>query len=217
MNTVIFDMDGLLIDSEPMWKSAEKQVFESLGVSVTESMAAITASMTTREVSEFWYRHHPWSNRSIEQTENDVIDCVAANIQSTGIAMPGVHAALELFSRYDFKIGLATNAPYRLIDVVLEKLSIKNFFHKKVSSDQVIRGKPDPAVYLLALAQLDSKPETSIAIEDSSSGIRAAKAAGIKTIAIAPQQSLTKAGYSLADHKLNSLSELNDEQLKSII
>lgn len=217
MNTVIFDMDGLLIDSEPMWKSAERQVFEALGVTVTEAMAAMTASMTTREVTQFWYRHAPWHNRSIEQVENDVIDCVAAQIKARGVALPGVNSVLELFHRHDFKVGLATNAPYRLIDVVLEKLAIKQFFHKTVSSDQVARGKPDPSVYLLALAQLDSQPATSLAIEDSICGVRAAKAAGMKTIAVVAEQQIMQTGFNLADHQFTSLSQLDDKRLVSII
>lgn len=217
MKTVIFDMDGLLINSEPMWKSAEKQVFESLGVPVNEALATITAAMTTREVTEFWYGHYPWQNRSLEQAENDVIDCVADHIKSTGVAMPGVNHALELFHRHQFKIGLATNAPSRLITVVLEKLAIESYFQQTVSSDQVSTGKPDPAVYLLTLAKLNSKAETTIAIEDSISGIRAAKSAGIKTIAIPAEEQFAQAEFELADHKFCSLTELNDERLESII
>lgn len=217
MDTVIFDMDGLLIDSEPMWKSAEKQVFESLGVSVTESMAAVTASLTTRQVTEFWYAHSPWQNRSKAQAEDDVIDCVADHIRTSGVALPGVQAALELFNRHHFKIGLATNAPYRLIDVVLEKLNIKHFFHTTISSDQVTRGKPDPAIYLLALEELASQPTSSIAVEDSISGIRAAKAAGMRTIAVPAKGTFIQFEFELADQKLSSLTQLDEALLKAII
>ncbi len=73
IQAVIFDMDGTLIDSEPMWKEAEKQVFSFLGVEVTDERSSQTASMTIRGVTEFWYRLFPWSDRSLEQVENDVL------------------------------------------------------------------------------------------------------------------------------------------------
>ena len=80
MQAVIFDMDGTLIDSEPMWKEAEKQVFSSIGVNVSEELSAKTASMTTREVTEFWHSYFPWTGKSLEQVENEVIDRVATLI-----------------------------------------------------------------------------------------------------------------------------------------
>ena len=87
IQAVIFDMDGTLIDSEPMWKKAEQYVFSSVGVEVTEQHSAKTASMTTREVTEYWFNLFPWSGKSIEQVENEVVDCVAQFISQQGQPM----------------------------------------------------------------------------------------------------------------------------------
>lgn len=76
MKAVIFDMDGLLIDSEPFWTKAEKMVFSSVGVELSDSLCEKTASMTTREVTEFWHELFPWNHKSIEAVENEVIECV---------------------------------------------------------------------------------------------------------------------------------------------
>ena len=70
---VIFDMDGLLIDSEPFWGEAEREVFSSVGIDVTEELASQTSQMTTKEVTEFWYNYKPWKTKSLEEIEQAVI------------------------------------------------------------------------------------------------------------------------------------------------
>lgn len=214
MKTVIFDMDGLLIDSEPMWQSAERQVFTSVGVNVSKELALQTACMTTREVTEFWFNHSPWQHRDLNQVENDVIDTVATLIQTQGKAMPGVEPTLELLRRHDCKIGLATNSPYRLIPVVLKKLGIEDFFDSIVSSEQVEHGKPRPDVYLTALDKLNASASEAVAIEDSASGLQAAKAATIKTVVVPASQQFEHASYDAADLKLRSLADFDTVHLQ---
>lgn len=106
IQAVIFDMDGVLIDSEPMWKEAEKDVFTSVGVEVSDSLSAYTASMTTREVTEFWYSHFPWSGKSLEDVENEVVERVEFLISEKGKPMAGVKEILDLFHHQNLKIGL---------------------------------------------------------------------------------------------------------------
>ena len=95
MQAVIFDMDGLLIDSEPFWKQAEKRVFSAIGVEITDALSAKTMGMTTREATEFWleYAGLSLSQDSMERVENDVIDEVASLTASQGQALPGAHPA----------------------------------------------------------------------------------------------------------------------------
>lgn len=207
IEAVIFDMDGTLIDSEPMWKEAEKFVFSSLGVDVTDELSCQTAAMTTREVTEFWYNLFPWSGRSLEQVEDDVVDRVATLIVAEGIAMEGVKMALDCCQSKALKIGLATNAPARLIPVVLEKLDIAHYFHAVSSSEHETQGKPDPAVYLSTVKKLNVEPSACIAIEDSVSGIMAAINAGMKTLVVPPVAEYSDTKYDIADIKLKQLSE----------
>ncbi|MEP3348807.1 MAG: hexitol phosphatase HxpB [Marinomonas sp.] len=210
IEAVIFDMDGTLIDSEPMWKEAERFVFSSLGVDVTDELSLQTAAMTTREVTEFWYNVFPWSGRSLEQVENDVVDRVATLIATEGMAMEGVKTALDFCQSKALKIGLATNAPARLIPVILEKLDIAHYFHAVSSSEYEIQGKPDPAVYLSTVKKLNVEPSACIAIEDSVSGIMAAINANMKTVVVPPVVEYSDKKYDIADIKLKQLSELPD-------
>ncbi len=216
MQAVIFDMDGTLIDSEPMWKEAERDVFSSVGVDVTDELAANTASMTTREVTEFWYRHFPWSGKSLQQVENEVVDRVARLISEKGAPMEGVTEILSFFESKNFKIGLSTNAPYRLIHVVLQKLGISNYFHAISSSEHEIKGKPHPAVYLSTAKKLKVDPSKCVAFEDSLSGIIAASKANIKTVVVPPILEFTNKKYEISHLKLRRLSDFTDVHLEQI-
>lgn len=217
MQAVIFDMDGTLIDSEPMWKQAERQIFSSVGVEVTDELSSQTVWMTTREVTEFWFNLFPWSGKSLDQIENEVVERVADLISDGGVAMEGVHEILSFFQNKNFKIGLATNAPSRLIPVVLKKLNIYHYFDTTSSSEHEIKGKPDPAVYLTTAKKLNIEPSKCIAFEDSISGIISANKAKMKTVVVPPTLEFTDKKYEIASIKLRRLSEFTDAHLDKII
>ncbi len=205
MKAVIFDMDGVLIDSEPFWKEAEKQVFSSVGVKVTHELSQVTAGMTTAEVTQFWYDHKPWRGKSLEEVEKEVVDLVEQLIMHHGKAMPGVFETLAFSKKENFKVGLATNSPFRLVPVVLERIGITEFFDVTCSSEYEPRGKPHPAVYETTAKRLEVAPAQCIVFEDSTSGIKAAKVAGMKTVAVPPKKDYHHQKYDLADIKLYEL------------
>ena len=181
----IFDMDGLLVDSEPGWKQAEREVFGSVGVEITDDMASATAPLTTREVTEYWYRFRPWSGRSLEDVEASVVARVGELIREHPRALPGVRDALEVCADLGWRVALASNSPKTLCRLVLAELGIDGFFHAVVSADDVERGKPDPAIYRHAARLLGFAPRECLVFEDSPGGVRAACAAGMSVIAIA--------------------------------
>ncbi len=216
IQAVIFDMDGTLIDSEPMWKEAEEQVFSAVGVDVKEELSAKTASMTTDEVTRFWYSHCPWTGKSLEQVENEVVECVESLITEKGVAMEGVNEILELFHKNNLKIGLSTNSPHRLIPVVLNKLGISDYFQAISSSEHEEKGKPHPAVYLSTVKKLQVAPEKCIAFEDSLSGILAAKEANIKTVAVPSKLEFAHSKFDVSHLKLESLLAFKDMHLEML-
>jgi HAD superfamily hydrolase (TIGR01509 family) len=210
MQAVIFDMDGVLIDSEPMWKEAEKQVFSSVGVDVRGELSAHTALMTTKEVTQFWYKHYPWTVKSLEQVENEVIDHVEALISEKGAQMEGVKKTLDFFQSKNFKIGLSTNSASRLISVVFNNLGISHFFDAISSSEHEEKGKPHPAVYLSTARKLQVIPSKCIAFEDSISGIIAAKKANIKTVAVPASHAFSNEAFEMSHLKLRRMSDFTD-------
>lgn len=217
MQAAIFDMDGVLIDSELMWKEAEKQIFSSVGVDVTEELSANTASMTTKEVTQFWYSRYPWSGKSLVQVENEVVDCVEALIYEQGTQMEGVKEILNFFRERKFRIGLSTNSPARLISVVLNRLGISAYFDAVSSSEYEIKGKPHPAVYLSTARKLKVEPSKCIAFEDSLCGIIAAKKANIKTVAIPSSTDFVDKKFAISHIKLRKLSDFSDFHLQELV
>ena len=179
----IFDMDGVLVDSEGYWKQAEFEVFTSLGVEVTEEQANLTKSMTTFEVAQFWYEKSPWKNVYLEVVEQLVVSKVIALIETEDCLIEGVKSFIEKLKEKKYKIGLATNSPKRIIPVVLKKLDVLHLFDATLSAESEIKGKPDPAIYFSTAKKLGVNPAECMVIEDSYSGMLAAKNAGMGVIA----------------------------------
>ncbi|MBN2597188.1 hexitol phosphatase HxpB [Labilibaculum sp.] len=180
---IIFDMDGVLIDSERLWKQAEKEVFTSLGVKVTDEYSKQTKSMTTSDVTQFWYDKNPWENRDLNTAEEMVISRVIELIKTENCQIKGVKPFIEKLKTQKLKIGLATNSPNAIIPVVLKKLDIFHLFDSISSAEFEIKGKPDPAIYFKAADKLGVKPEDCIVIEDSFTGMLAAKNARMTVVA----------------------------------
>jgi sugar-phosphatase len=204
---VIFDMDGVLINSEPLWKIAEKEVFSSLGVPVTDDLVHITSALTAQEVCAFWYERHPWQGMSFDEVEDAVVARVIELIGQHDTKMPGVIEILRFFKSKNLKIGLASNSSHNLIEVVLEEVGIKDYFDFLSSAQDVEKGKPDPAVYLYAAKNLGVEPEECLVFEDSIIGITAAKMAGMKIVAVPDKTDFDNTDLDMADYKIHSLSE----------
>ncbi len=199
IETIIFDMDGVIIDSEGIWKKAEKEVFSSVGVKLSDELCRITETMTTEEVTKFWFDKQPWEKKSLKEIENDVIKRVAHLIKEEGKPINGIEIFIKNLKSKGFKIGLATNSPSILIPTVLEKLKLKKYFDATSSAENELEGKPNPSVYLTVANKLNTKPENCIAVEDSYSGLLAAKRAGMKTIVVSEEI----VDYEIADYKIN--------------
>lgn len=183
MKAVIFDMDGVIVDSEPLWQQAEREVFSDLGVKVTDELCQITQSMTTTEVARFWYKQSPWSDTPVSEAESQVVDRVIELIQKHDCVIPDITRVVGELTSRGFRLGLATNSPYRIIPEVLARADLASAFEVISSSEFEKAGKPEPDVYLSTLKKLAVPPQKCLAIEDSNSGIVAAKKAGIKAIA----------------------------------
>jgi len=182
---VIFDMDGVIVDSESLWKRAEHEIFTSLGVCVTEEGALQTRAMTTREVALYWYKQFPWEGVSPEQAELLVVNKVIGLIRQEECGIAGIKEFIERLKAKGFKIGLSTNSPQQIIPVVLDKLGIGHLFDAVLSAEAVQQGKPHPAVYIATAEKLNVATSECVAVEDSGSGMMAAMRAGMAVVAFA--------------------------------
>lgn len=180
---IIFDMDGVLVESEDIWKQAECEIFSSLGVTVSEEDSRQTQTMTTKEVAQFWYQKFPWKGTTLKEAEEMVVQKVLELISTKDCATLGVGAFIKSLKSQDYKIGLATNAPEKIIPTVLKKTRTTDLFDMVSSADFEMKGKPHPAIYLNTAKKLNVMPEECAVIEDSETGMEAAKKAGMTVIA----------------------------------
>ena len=145
IDTVIFDMDGLLIDSEPLWGQAMREVFASVGVELSMELASHTTGLRTAEVVDYWHNYFKWKGKSTEQVTNEIIDSVTDKIIKKGKPMKGLDYILDFFEKRKFKMGLASSSPLRLIDAATTHFGIKDRFQVISSAEFESHGKPHPA------------------------------------------------------------------------
>ena len=208
IKAVIYDMDGIIIDSEPLWRAALIHCFNKVGFDFTQDKCRVTQGMRLIEVVEYWYAQQPWEGKSIVEVEQDILQKVTALIAEKGTAMDGVYESLELFKGKGYKIALASSSASSLINVVLEKLNIKDAFTIIKSAEFLKFGKPHPEVFIQTAAALKVPAINCLVIEDSFHGVLAGKAALMQVIAIPEEKYLTDPRFSIADYNLKSLKEL---------
>ncbi|HLE58389.1 MAG: HAD family phosphatase [Chloroflexota bacterium] len=204
---VVFDMDGLLLDTEILWHRAEVELFRRHGgeFSWEDKMAVIGTS--------FAFTAHYFAERlgrpliEGEALVHEMIEIMHAELQEDVEGRPG---AVELVRRLTgrTRLGLASNSPRLLVDTALRTAGLTDAFEVIVTSDDVEHAKPAPDLYLLACERLGVAPSDALALEDSPSGVAAAKAAGLTCIAV-PQ--FAETDVSEADRVIDSLEELLTE------
>ncbi|HLV42711.1 MAG TPA: hexitol phosphatase HxpB [Brumimicrobium sp.] len=208
IDTVIFDMDGVLINSEPLWKAAEIKVFETIGIDFVKVGGEKTVGLRIDEVVDYWFEKYPWKNKSKEKVVNEIMEEMINGIKSFGEPLPGVVEILDFFQEKEYKIGLASSSYQVLIDTSLEKLGIAHYFQSTLSAQHFKYGKPHPEVYIQSAILLGSKPENCLVIEDSLNGVIAGKAAKMNVVAIPDGTHTISEKLIVADIRLNSLNEL---------
>ena len=211
---VIFDMDGVLIDSEPLWREAERGVFAELGLVLSDADCQQTMGLRTDELVAYWYRRHPWQGRSQGVVAETINSRVARLIAERGTPLPGAAAAVRSTRDASLPVGLASSSSLELIDLVVRTLGLDGCFSVLCSAEDEERGKPDPAVYFTTARRLGVPPSGCVAVEDSVRGVQAAVAAGMRVVAVPPPDHFDDPGLDVANLKLCSLEGFSVELLR---
>jgi len=206
-------MDGLLVDSEPYWKIAEKICFGKLGLTLTDELLRQVMGFRLTEVVEHWYNYQPWGEKNFEAVEADVLETVKQLIIENANALPGVIQTLEFCKNNGYKIALASSSAMSLINVVVDKLNIRHYFDLLVSAEFEPYGKPHPSVFLTTAQKLNVLPTECLVFEDSVNGMIAAKAARMKCIVVPELEKQEELYWQLANFKLVSLEEFKLEMV----
>src|SRR5215210_2390713 len=184
IDAIIFDMDGLLVDSEPLWRIAEIEMLSAVRVPITEEDAIQTTGLRTDEVVELWYARYPWSDPPKKAIEARIITRLIALVRERGRMMPGVRETLHAVSDAGYPLAIASSSSSEIIAAVLDTLGIAACFQVAQSAEHEAYGKPHPGVYIEAARRLGVEPRRCLAFEDSPNGVIAAKAARMRCIAV---------------------------------
>lgn len=215
-NTVIFDMDGLLIDSEPLWEEAAAEVLLEYNIDLTREQYHTTRGLRTEEWISYWFHYFKINSGFVDKAVEQIIHKAIDKIDKRGIPMPGVQEIFLLFKEQRYKIGLATSSPMAVAHMVVDKLNIRNYLQTMTSAQLMSFGKPHPEVYLVCAAELGAAPVHCLCFEDSFNGMIAAKAARMKCVVVPDKFLQHELRWNAADLKLNSLTEFSGELLKNI-
>jgi HAD superfamily hydrolase (TIGR01509 family) len=207
IEAVVFDLDGVLLDSEQVWDEVREELVKERGGRWHDQAQTAMMGMSSVEWSRYMHDELDLPEPP-EEISAEVVRRLDEVYRKRLPLIDGAHEAVErLAARWP--LGLASSSNREVIDLVLDLSGLARFFRVTVSSEEVPRGKPAPDVYLEAARGLGVPPERCAAVEDSHNGIRSAKAAGMRVIAI-PNQHYPpgEEALALADVTLGSLAEL---------
>ena len=213
LRAVVFDMDGLLVDSEPLWVRAEIEIFGEVGLVLGEEDCAKTKGLRVDDVIAYWHTRRPWDRRSPADVEARLIARVAELLRAEGRALPGVANAIDVAREDGRRLALASSSPMVIIRATLERLGLTDAFHVVQSAETEAFGKPHPGIFLRTAERLEVSPMECVVLEDSLTGVIAAKAARMACIAVPFDHPSHEPRFVLADAILGSLRDVTRELL----
>jgi HAD superfamily hydrolase (TIGR01509 family) len=210
VQAVVFDLDGVLVDSEQLWDVVRRGLAGEAGRPWPAEATRAMQGMSTAEWSAYLTDVVGVPGKP-EDVAVTVVDRMAEQYGTRLPLLPGAVAVVERLGR-QWPLGLASSSPRRLIDSVLESAGLAHRFQVSVSTEQVAAGKPSPAVYQTVVQRLGVRPSHAVAIEDSSNGLRSAAAAGLGVVAV-PHEAFPPAAeaLALADVVVGSLDDITVE------
>lgn len=214
VQAVIFDMDGVLIDSEPLWRRAQVMCYAEVGLNLQEADCEETMGQRIDAAVGYWYGKHPWPDVSIEEMSQRVVQQVKQLILAEGQALPGVEDSLKYLAETGLPLAVASSSWMLLIEAVMDKLAYRSRFKILHSAEDEMHGKPAPDVYLTTARKLGVAPENCLAIEDSCSGVQSAFTAGMQLMAVPAAENAHKACFQQAHHLC---PQLHPDYFKAVI
>lgn len=217
LKAVIFDMDGVLIDSEPFHLDVNEKIFANLGINLSEDEYHGFIGTTHKDMWTMIKKRY-----NLPQSVPELVNMqVSGNIEYIKneeiepIKIKGITDLLSRIARENIKIGIASSSPTEVIELVINKLSISDYFAAITGGEEIKKGKPAPDIFLKAAKRLDVEPSSCIVVEDSRNGVFAAKAAGMKCVAYKNPNSGNQ-DLSKADLIIDSYDSLNVETLRDL-
>ncbi len=214
IDAIIFDLDGTIINSEPLWLEAGKQVLSEEGLLLTDKEMMRTEGLSTRDAVKLFYSRFKNPGKTIDEVTKSINTRALELILGKGKLQPGIMDMIYLFSENNIPLAVASSTVKHLIDDILVHFSLNKYFSVVCSAESEPYGKPHPGIYLTAAKKLNADPEKCVAIEDSFYGMIAAKAARMKLIVYLEGGKSRDTKYDFADLKLESFHNFSPSDLE---
>lgn len=209
LQAVIFDMDGVLVNSEPLWRKAMIEGFAHYGIVLSEDDCRKTQGTRFKEVVRYWLELNK-SEQAPEAVEQAVLRLLIAALSREGESMPGIREILDYCLQKRIPCGLATSSARVLMNAVLDQLKLRRYFKAVVSAEGLPYGKPHPQVFLDCASAMGLTAQRILVIEDSVNGVVAAKAAQMQVIAVPDPDHVEQRQFALADYWLKDFFEAGE-------
>lgn len=217
VKAAIFDMDGLIIDSEPLWEETYVERLVNLGVPREEITKPENKGRGAKAFFKHWFDTYPWGESpTVEELINQTHIEVEQLIRKKGTVLPGVIDTLKLLQAQKIPMAIASSSPLNLIETTITKLKLREYFMFYLTGAAEDFAKPHPAVFIHTANEMDIEYSQCLVFEDGLSGVIAAKAAQMKCIAVPSKAHRSDPRYCLADKTLDSLTEFNLTMLQKL-
>lgn len=213
---VIFDMDGLLIDSEPLWCQAQVDIFRAHNFDYEAPDCLETVGIRVDQSVAYWYEQRGWQGPPAAEITRQIIERTIALIASEGRAMPGALDTVHFFRRRNLPIAVASSSPHNVIAANIRALGLQGCFQVVCSAEGERYGKPHPAVYINAADQLGVDRRQCLVFEDSLAGVIAAKAAEMTCVCVPDGPLKGDKRLGIADCVLDSLAAFDERLWRQI-
>ena len=214
ISTVIFDMDGVMIDSEPLWEKTERILLARRNIDYSPDYRDKIVGLNQRDSGRLLVDTFNLAE-TVDEIINERISILTSIYENELEVIPALVPLLEQLEDEGYRLAVASSSPLRVVNFVLDMFSLHDHFLAVVSGESVGNGKPHPDIYIHTAETLGVTPAECVAIEDSINGLRSAKGAGMYCIAI-PDKRLTAEQFRSADVILGSLEELTPQTIKSL-
>src|SRR3990170_8594392 len=214
IKAVIFDMDGVMIDSEPLWEKAERILLARRGIDYNPTYRDKIVGLNQKDSGRLLKETFNLPE-TIEELLAERINLIVRIYEEELELIPSLKTILKELKKSGFLLALASSSPLRVINLVLNRFSLNQFFSVVVSGESVEFGKPHPDIYLSTARKLGVEPRECVVIEDSINGVKSAKSAGMLCIAI-PDKRLNQKEFQLADLVIDRLDKISVQLIKNL-
>jgi len=220
IKAVIFDFDGIIVNSEPLWEKAEARVLKTVGIELDPEVHRKTAGLDTQDTINYMYRLYRWTDKSTFQVYKEIMEEMQLLLDNEVDIMDGFLDVLQFFVDARLPLAVASASPLKLITTGLKKFHLFDYFKIVNSSENAEAGKPHPVLFLNTAKKLGINAEDCLVLEDSFNGAIAAKAARMKLLVVPEKFNAKSTRFDFADLKLTSLKDFKKshfEHLNSLI